>query len=148
MAKRMEERKEVERSVAKSKPMAMNLSSTVSASFSSDPIASKSPGILTASEKPDVKERRNSKPDVASSSQGSLQDVYFGGLMVAGKPAATDKSQKSWEFSESESWTNHETEVTEKPVEPRNSRTSENSKAGSSKWPHNFHFSSNCTSHG
>ena len=31
---------------------------------------------------------------------------------VAGKPAATDKGQESWEFSESESWSNHEKEVT------------------------------------
>ena len=34
---------------------------------------------------------------------------------VAGTLAATDKSQESWELSESESWSNHEKEVTVKP---------------------------------
>ena len=100
LAKRMQEQKEEERTVAKSKSTAMNLSSAVSASSSSakDPIASKRPGILKA-------------------------------------------SQESWEFSETESWSNHEKEVTEKPVASRNSRPSENSKAGNRKWPHNFHMS-------
>ena len=106
MAKRMQEQEEEEISVAKSKPMAMNPSSTVSASFSSakDPIASKSLGILRASGKPDARERRNSKPDAAPSSQVRLQDAHLGGWMdrVAGKLAATEKSQESWEFSESE----------------------------------------------
>ena len=113
MAKRIREQKEEDRIVAKSKPTAMNLTSTVSISSSSvnHPIASKSPGILKASAgKPDARARRNSKPDAASSPQGRLKDAYFGGLMVevAGKPAATDKSQESWEFSDSESWSNHE----------------------------------------
>ena len=70
------------------------------------PITSKSPGILTASTgKPDARVRRNSKPDAASSSQGRLKDAYLGGLMaeVAVKLAATDESQESWVFSESES---------------------------------------------
>ena len=46
MAKRMQEQKEEERTVAKSKPTVVNLSSTVSAISSSakDPIASKSRG--------------------------------------------------------------------------------------------------------
>ena len=87
----------------KSKPTAMNLTSTVSTTSSSvnHPTASKSPGILKASTgKPDARARKNSKPDAASSSQGKLQDAYLGGLMVevAGKPAATDKSQESWGF--------------------------------------------------
>ena len=60
---------------------------------------------------------------------------------VAVKPVATDKSQEYWEFSESESWSNHEKEVTGKLVASRNSGNSENSKAGSRKWPHNFHMS-------
>ena len=60
---------------------------------------------------------------------------------VAAKPAATDKSQESWEFSESESWSNHEKEVTGKPVAPRSSENSGKSIAGSRKWPHNFHMS-------
>ena len=60
---------------------------------------------------------------------------------VAGKLAATDKSEESWEFSESESWSDHEKEVTEKLVASRNSGNSENSKAGSRKWPHHFYVS-------
>ena len=60
--------------------------------------------------KPDARARRNSKPDAASSCQGRLKDAYHGGLLfeVAEKLAATDKSQESWEFSESESWSNDE----------------------------------------
>ena len=129
MAKRMQEQKGEERIVAKSKPTAMNLTSTVSTSSSSvnHPIASRSPRILKASTgKPDVRARRNSKPDAAWSSRGRLKDAYLGGLLVevAEKPAATDKSQESWEFSESES-----------------SRNSESSGAGRRKWPHIFHMS-------
>ena len=60
---------------------------------------------------------------------------------VARKPAASDKSQDSWEFSESQSRSNHEKEVTEKLVASRNSGNSGNSKAGSREWPHNFHMS-------
>ena len=130
MAMRVKEQKEEERVVAKSKPTVMNLSSTVSVSSSSakDPIASKSPRILRVSVKSYAREGGNSKPDAASSSQGRLKDAYFGGLMdrVAGKPAATDKSQESWESFESESLSHHEKEVTVKPVASRNSGTSEN----------------------
>ena len=97
MAKRAQEQKEEERIVGKSKPAATILSSTVLASSTSakDPIASKSPGILIASRKPESRVRKNSKPDAASSSQVKLQDAYFGGLMEkgAGKPAATDENQ-------------------------------------------------------
>ena len=95
--KTMEDQKEGDRIVAKSKPTAMNLTSIVSTSSSSvnHPIASKSLGILKASTgKPDARARRNSKPDAASSSQGRLKDAYFGGLMVE-VAAATDKSQES-----------------------------------------------------
>ena len=76
--------------------MEMNLSSTVSASSSSAKDLIASEGL----EKPDVRERRNSKPDAASSSQVRLQDACLGGLMdrVAGKLAATDESQELWEF--------------------------------------------------
>ena len=127
MAKRTQEQKEEEGIVTKSKPMAMNLTSTVSTSSLSvnHPIASRSLGILKASTgKPEARARRNSKPDAASSSQGRLKDAYLGGLMagVAEKPAATEKSQESWEVSlEPESWSYHEREVTEKPVASRNS---------------------------
>ena len=148
MAKRIQEQKEEDRIVAKSRPMVMNLASTVSTSSSSanHPIASRSLGILKASAgKPDLRARRNSKPDAASSSQGRLKDAYLGGLMVevAERPTATDKSQELWTFSESESWSNKESGATGKPVASvfRNSGESKNSEAGSRKWPHHFRMS-------
>ena len=156
MTKRMQELKGEERIVATSKPEAMNLSSTVSASSSSakDPIASKGLVKLIASGKPDARRRRSSKPHGVSRFQVRLQDAYLGGLMdkVAGKLAATDESQELWEFSESESWSSHEKEVTGKLVAheevtgklvaSRNSENSGNPKVGSRKWPHNFHMPS------
>ena len=67
MAKRMQEQKGEERIVVKSKPTPMNLSSVVPTSSSSatSPIASKRPGILTASGKPESRIRINSKFDAA-----------------------------------------------------------------------------------
>ena len=152
MAKRMQEQKDEERSVAKSKSTATNLSSHVLTSSSSvnHPIASKSPGILTAKK---FKTRRS----VEFSS--GLQDAYLGGLMdrVAGKLAATDESQEFCEFCESESWSNHEKEVTGKPVAhenvtgklvaSRNLEDSGNPNAGNKKWPHIFHLSSAVVPH-
>ena len=81
MAKRMQEQKGEERSVAKSKFTAMNLSSHVPTSSSSakSPIASKGPGKLIAMGKPESRMRRNSKSDAASSSQVRLQDAHRGG---------------------------------------------------------------------
>ena len=69
--------------MAKSKTTAMNLSSHVPTSSSSakSPIASKGPGILTATGKPESRMRGNSKSDTASSSQVRLQDACLGGLM-------------------------------------------------------------------
>ena len=83
MAKRMQEQEGEERIVATSKSTAVNLSLHVSASSSSakSPIASKSPGILIATRKPESRMRRNSKSDAASSSQARLQDAYLGWLM-------------------------------------------------------------------
>ena len=60
---------------------------------------------------------------------------------VGKKPAATDKSQESWDFPESESWSSHQKEVTGKFVASRNSENPGNSKVGSRKWPHHFHMS-------
>ena len=86
MVKRMQEQKEDNRIVAKSKPMAMNLAVTVSTSSSSvnSPIASKSPGILKASSrqigcpgKPGASANQSSNRDVASSSQGWLRDAQL-----------------------------------------------------------------------
>ena len=104
----------------------MNLASTVSASSSSvkSPIASESPVKLIASGKSESRVRGNSKPDTASSSQVKLQDAYLGGLLdkVAGKPVVTEENQVLWEFSESESWSNHEDEVKGKPVADKNAQ--------------------------
>ena len=62
--------------------------------------------------------RKKLRPDEAPSSQMKLKDVYLGGLMddSVGKPVATEENQVLWEFSESESWSVHEDEVTSKPV--------------------------------
>ena len=83
MAKRMQEQKGEEKFLAKLKSTAMNLSSHVPTSSSSaeSPIASKSLGILTATEKLESRMRRNSKSDTASSSQVRLQDAYLGRLI-------------------------------------------------------------------
>ena len=98
----------------------MNLSSHVAASSSSakDPIASRTPGELIASGKPESKVRRNSKPDAASRSQVKLQDAYLGGVMdkAMEKLVATDEESGTVDVSESESWSNHEDEVTGKFV--------------------------------
>ena len=106
MAKRMQEQKGEERSVAKSKSTAMNLSSHVptSSSSSKSPIASKSPGIPIAQEKPESRMRGNSESDAASSSQARLKDAYLGGLMdtATGKLVATKEESGGVDLSESE----------------------------------------------
>ena len=118
MAKSMQEQKGEERSVAQSKSAAMNLSSHVPTSSSSakSPIASKSPGILTATGKPESRMRRNSKSDAASSSQARLLDAYFGGFVDTAtvKPAASKEEPGDVDLSESE--TESEEDATGKPV--------------------------------
>ena len=164
MAKRMQEQKEEEIIVAKSKSTAMNLSSTVPASSSSakNPIfASRSPGKLIDSGKPGSRmRRRNSKSDAASSSQVKLQDAYLGGLMekAAGKPVATDEKSRTVDLPESETWSYHEDEetgepvtyktVAGKPVASSNSESSGNPKAERKEWPQNLRVSSRRASHG
>ena len=139
----------------------MNLSSRVPASSSTAkiPIASKSPGIFTATGKPESRMRRNSKPDAASSSQVKLQDAYLGGLMDKAmvKPVATKDESGDVDLSESETWSFHEEEVTERPVacktakgKPGASSKSENSgnpKAERKDWPHNRHISPDTAPH-
>ena len=107
MAKRMQEQKQDNRIVAKSKPTAMNLAVTVSTSSSSvnSPIASKRPGVFKASGrqiwcsgKPDVQRKRNSNPHEASSSQGWPKDALLD--VCTGKPVATDKDQESLNYLE------------------------------------------------
>ena len=84
MAKRMQEQKEERVVSSKSRLASMILSSFIatSSSAASSPIASKSPGMPTASGKPDS--RMSIEPssfDAASTSQVRLKDAYFGGLM-------------------------------------------------------------------
>ena len=84
MAKKMQEQKEEERVVSKSRPAAMNLSSSIatSSSTASSPIASKSPGMPIAPVKPDSRVSINPNSfDPASTSQVRPQDAYLGGLM-------------------------------------------------------------------
>ena len=83
MAKRIQEQQE-ERVVPKSRLAAMNLFSSMSTSSSSasSPIASKSPGMPTASGKPDSRMRiYPNSVDAASTSQVQQQDAHLGGLM-------------------------------------------------------------------
>ena len=83
MAKKIQDEKE-EGVVSKSRPAAMNLSSFVATSSStvSSPIASKSPGMTIASEKPDSKMRINpNSVDAASTCQVRQKDAYLCGLM-------------------------------------------------------------------
>ena len=130
----------------------MNLCSHVptSSSSASSPIASKSPGILTASGKLESRMRRNSRPDAASSSQARLQDAYLGGLMAT----ATEKPVATKDPSEPE--TGSEEDVTGKPVackratvKPHASSKSDcqgGPKAERIEWSHNLHVSQ-ATSH-
>ena len=154
MAKRMQEQKGEERSVAKSKSTATELSSHVPTSSSSSKslIASQGPGILIATGKPESRMRRNSKSDAASSSQVRLQDAYLGGLMDTAtvKSVATEESGNV-DLSESETWSLQEEAVTGKPVAYKNTTekpyaSSKSDLQGSPKaerkeWSHNLHVS-------
>ena len=101
-AKRVQEQKEEEKAVAKSRPTVMNLSSTIPASSSSakNLITSSDPEKLIAAGKPASRTRRNSRPYEAPTSQVKLKDVYLGGLMddSAVKLVATEENQVVWEF--------------------------------------------------
>ena len=85
MAKRIHNQKQEERVVSKSRPAVMNMSSyfiATSSSAASSPTASESPGMPTASRKPDS--RMSVEPssfDAASTSQVRPKDAYLGGLM-------------------------------------------------------------------
>ena len=128
MAKRMQEQSEENMIVAKSRPMLMNLTSSVATSSSSvdSPIASRSPGILKApsrqiglSGRLGVSENQKSKPDAASRSQGWQRDAQL--FISTGKRVATEYQGCSG-----------------KPEIPEGS---EDSKLESRIWPHHFHVS-------
>ena len=156
MAKRMQDQKEEERVVSKSRPALMNLSSHVPTSSSSaeSPIAFTSPGILIAMGKPESRMRRNSKSDAASSSQVRLQDAYLGGLLMdtaTGNPVATEEESGDMDISEHETWSCQEEAVTGRRVACKNSAgkpcASSTSacqggpKAERTEWSHNLHVS-------
>ena len=100
MAKRIQEQKEEEIIVSKSKPTAMNLSSIVPTCSSSatSPIASKSPRML-------MRINPNSC-DAASTFQVRLQDAYLGGLMETAteRPVASGEESGDMDNSEAEIW--------------------------------------------
>ena len=120
MAQRMQEQKDEDRIVGKSKSTATNLSSHVPTSSSSAkiPIASKSPAVLIATEKPESRMRRSAKSEAASSYQVKLQDAYLGLLMekATEKLVATKEESSDLDVSGSETWSFHEEEVTGRPV--------------------------------
>ena len=80
----------------------MNVSSffnATSSSAASSPITSKSPGMPTASGKPDSRMRINPNSfDAASTSQVRLKDAYRGGLMEEhrGDPSHQEESEDSY----------------------------------------------------
>ena len=96
MGKRMREQKGEERRVEKSKSTATNLSSHVPTSSSSAKslIASKSPGILIATEKPQSRMRRNSKSDA------SARWIPWRGWWTQprGNLSLQQKNQEMWTF--------------------------------------------------
>ena len=83
MAKRIQKQKEGERVVSMSR-LVMNMSSyliATSSSAASSPIASKSPEMSGASEKPGSKMNLEANSlDAASASQVRLKGAYIGGL--------------------------------------------------------------------
>ena len=110
MAKRIQDQKEEERVVSKSRPAAMNISSFIATSSStvSSPIASESPGMPIALGKPDS--RMSIEPnsfDAASTSQVRLKDAYLGGLMEKQRGDLSHREEEDSEDSdnpEAEAW--------------------------------------------
>ena len=102
MARRMQEKTEENRIVAKPRPTAMNLTSSVPTSIwptaVNSPIASRSSEILKASTRQvalwrrlDASTNQNSNPDAVSSSQGWPRDAQL--FVNTGRLVATDKDQ-------------------------------------------------------
>ena len=104
MAKRIQDQKEEERVVSKSRPTVMNMSSYfIATSFSaaSSPITSKNAGMPTAPGKADSKMTVDPNSfDAASTSQVRLKDAYLGGLM--GKQRGDPSHQEEEDSEESD----------------------------------------------
>ena len=153
----MQGQSEENRIVAKSRPTAMNLTSSVPASSSSvnSPNASKSPGVLKASSRQvglsgrlDASNHQNSNPDAASSSPGWQWDVQL--FISTGKPVATDKDQKSLNRQENlTSAQGHLWQLNTKDVQEISEvpEDSEGSELESRIWPHHFRKSPNNVDH-
>ena len=101
MAKRMQEQKGEEISVAKSKSTAKNLSSHVPTSYSSakSPIATKSPGILIAMGKPESRDEKKFeiRRSVESSSAAARCIPWRGDGRSNGE-TCRNKNQGMWVF--------------------------------------------------
>ena len=104
MAKRIQNQKEEERVVSKSRPAVMGMSSYIvatSSSAASSSIASKSPGMPIASGRPDSKMRiEPSSFDAASTSPMRLKDAYFGGLMEEQRGDPSHQEEENSEDSD------------------------------------------------
>ena len=144
MAKRIQNQKEEERVVFKSRPEVMNMSSFLpTSSFAaSSPIAPKSPGVPIATGKLESRMRGNSKSDAASSSQAQRELLDT----ATGKLVATKKEAGDVDLSESE--TGSEEDDTGKPVAnetaagkpyaPSQSACQGRPKAEKTEWSHNL----------
>ena len=153
MAKRMQEQSEENRIVAKSRPTAMNLTSSVATISSpvNSPIASRSPGILKASSRqvglsgrPDGTNQK-SNPDAASRSQGWHRDAQL--FISLGRPVATDKDQKSLNRQEKSVMSTGELAAAGYQRCSENPEIPEDSEPKSRIWPHHFRTSPDCVPH-
>ena len=160
MAKRIQNQKEEERVVSKSRPVVMNISSyfIATGSSASSPIASKSPGMPIASGKPDS--RMSIEPssfDAASTSQARLKDTYLGGLMEEQRRDPSHQEEENsgdsdnfaagtWNYKEESVAQNNK--AWEKPLAHGASSSvhQESQKNTDATWDHNPHISPD-TSH-
>ena len=97
--------------MSKSRPAVMNLSSyliATSSSAASSPIASKSPGMSGASEKPSSRMNLEASSfDASSASQVRLKDAYLGGLKEEQQGITSyqeEQISEETDDSESEPW--------------------------------------------
>ena len=110
MEKRIQDQKEEERVVSKSRSAVMNPSSFIatSSSTASSPIASKSLGMPIASGKPDSRMSiEASSFDAVSTSQVRLKDAYLGGLIEKQRRDPSHQDEENSEDSDNpaaETW--------------------------------------------
>ena len=104
LSKRIQNQKEEERVVSKSRAVVMGMSSyfiETSSSVASSPIASKSPGMPIASGRPGS--RMSVEPssfDAASTSPVRLKDAYLGGLMEEQRGDPSHQEEENSEGSD------------------------------------------------